>query len=121
MKQFIIVLLVSLLIPIACISQTIYPQKVNDSLILITAKQLKQSNLIFAEHNTLLIQNDLLSKRVSTLKQLNNNWKTTDSIKTVNYNDSIKTMNKKFKVYKTKRTFKEIIVGILVVAGIILY
>ena len=90
-------------------------------MILITAKQLKQSNLIFAEHNTLLIQNDLLSKRVSTLKQLNNNWKTTDSIKTVNYNDSIKTMNKKFKVYKTKRTFKEIIVGILVVAGIILY
>lgn len=77
--------------------------------------------MIFAEHNTLLIQNDLLSKRVSTLKQLNNNWKTTDSIKTVNYNDSIKTMNKKFKVYKTKRTFKEIIVGILVVAGIILY
>lgn len=77
--------------------------------------------MIFAEHNTLLIQNDLLNKRVSTLKQLNNNWKTTDSIKTVNYNDSIKTMNKKFKVYKTKRTFKEIIVGILVVAGIILY
>ena len=77
--------------------------------------------MIFAEHNTLLIQNDLLNKRVSTLKQLNNNWKTTDSIKTVNYNDSIKTMNKKFKMYKTKRTFKEVIVGILVIAGIILY
>lgn len=77
--------------------------------------------MIFAEHNTLLIQNDLLNKRVSTLKQLNDNWKTTDSIKTVNYNDSIKIMNKKFKVYKTKRTFKEVIVGILVVAGIILY
>lgn len=77
--------------------------------------------MIFAEHNTLLIQNDLLNKRVSTLKQLNDNWKTTDSIKTVNYNDSIKTMNKKFKVYKTKRTFKEVIVGILVIAGIILY
>ena len=49
----ILVILFSIFQKTLCFSQTIYPKIVSDSLVLITSSQLKQTNLIFAEHQKL--------------------------------------------------------------------
>ena len=53
MRRILIILLISIFQKTLCFSQTIYPRIVSDSLILITSSQLKQTNLIFAEHQKL--------------------------------------------------------------------
>ena len=53
MRRILIILLISIFQKTLCFSQTIYPKIVSDSLILITSSQLKQTNLIFAEHQKL--------------------------------------------------------------------
>ena len=53
MRRILIILLISIFQKTLCFSQTIYPKIVSDSLVLITSSQLKQTNLIFAEHQKL--------------------------------------------------------------------
>ena len=57
MRRILIILLISIFQKTLCFSQTIYPRIVSDSLILITSSQLKQTNLIFAEHQKLKSMN----------------------------------------------------------------
>ena len=53
MRRILVILLISIFQKTLCFSQTIYPKIVSDSLVLITSSQLKQTNLIFAEHQKL--------------------------------------------------------------------
>lgn len=78
--KFATILLFSLLTPTVCFSQTTYPTIVNDSLILLTSNQLKQTNLIFAEHNMLLKKVDLLESQTQQYKLLVDNCEKKDSL-----------------------------------------
>ena len=82
MKKSLLVLLISLLPLMSSFSQTIYPKLLNDSSVVISAKQLKQTNLIFLEHQYLKNINGELNKQVSYYRILCNNYQGTDSLKT---------------------------------------
>lgn len=78
--KFASILLLSLLTPTVCSSQTTYPTIVNDSLILLTSSQLKHTNLIFAEHQMLLKKVDLLESQTQQYKLLVSNYEENDSV-----------------------------------------
>ena len=97
-------------------SQTTYPKTLNDSLIVITPLQLKQTNLIFLEHYKLKRQVPELEKKKLYLNKINKSFETSDSIKsTIIKNDSIiisidrqhiKDLNKQItKINKKKRNW----------------
>ena len=62
-------------------SQTTYPKLLNDSLVVITPQQLKQTNLIFLEHQKLKFDNQELSKEIISYNNLVDNYKKSDSIR----------------------------------------
>jgi len=81
MKRIVILLLVSLLQMTVTFSQNIsYPRQINDSIVEITAKQLKQTNLIFIEHKSLKSENKELNFQIDKYKDLVNNYEQQDSI-----------------------------------------
>lgn len=80
MRQFVIILLLNLLTPIVSHSQTTYPI-IKDSLVIITPRQLKETNLIFSEHEMLLKKVPLLTNQISTLEKLNKTYIEQDSIR----------------------------------------
>ena len=51
MKKILLILLISLLGTTSSFSQTTYPKVTKDSLVVITPQQLKQTNLIFTQHD----------------------------------------------------------------------
>lgn len=109
-SKFTIALLLSLLIPTASFSQDTYPKIVNDSLILLTSNQLKQTNLIFAEHNMLLKKTDLLESQIVQYKKLVKNCEENDSLcsELLVYNEKLyleklSTVNKQLKKETKKR------------------
>lgn len=91
---------------ISCFSQDIYPKKLNDSLVVITADQLKQTNLIFLEHSKLSNENKLLYDKINLLDSLNSNYVKIDSINTIKINN----LNKELKA-KSKKSYKGYIIG----------
>lgn len=110
MKRSIILLVLSLLTAIASFTQTTYPKNLNDSLVVITAEQLKQTNLIFIEHDHLMKENVLLKSKISLQDSLIYNYSQIDSIQKnniikltdqVNFaNSKINRLEKQFKIYK---------------------
>ena len=110
MKRSIILLVLSLLTAIASFTQTTYPKNLNDSLVIITAEQLKQTNLIFAEHDYLTKENVLLKNKISLQDSLIYNYSQIDSIQKNNIvkltekvdfaNNKINKLEKQFKIYK---------------------
>lgn len=64
-----------------CSSQNIYPKLVNDSLIVITPKQLKSTNLIFLEHKKLKLEKVELIKQVDSYALLTANLAKADSLR----------------------------------------
>lgn len=92
-KKTLVLFLVSLLIPIASFSQTIYPQILNDSLIVITPTQLKQTNLIFSEHSyyTKLVLE--LQSKITNLQSINNIWEQSDSLQKEKINTCMQIIN----------------------------
>lgn len=110
MKRSIILLVLSLLTAIASFTQTTYPKNLNDSLVVITAEQLKQTNLIFIEHDHLTKENVLLKSKISLQDSLIYNYSQIDSIQKnniikltdqVNFaNSKINRLEKQFKIYK---------------------
>ncbi len=57
-----------------------------DSTVSVTALELKETNLIFIEHNKFRIENDLLNKQCVNYQNIINNQQQTDSIKTIQLN-----------------------------------
>lgn len=81
MKRSIILCLLSLLTVIVCFSQSTYPLILNDSLIVISPTQLKQTNLIFLEHKKLSLENSELKTQNENYGKLIFNYQVSDSVK----------------------------------------
>lgn len=115
LKKIIIALLMSLMIPILSFSENISNNNQNeDSLIWITAKQLKQTNIIFLEHKKLLQRDSILSQQVLNLEQVYINYNKIDSLRQEQLliaqqqikADSIKMVAMDKKIKKSKRKIK---------------
>ena len=70
MRRILVILLISIFQKTLCFSQTIYPKIVSDSLVLITSSQLKQTNLIFAEHQKLKSMNVQLDAKIDLQEEI---------------------------------------------------
>lgn len=106
----------------ACFSQNIYPRILNDSLIVISPTQLKQTNLIFLEHNKLILENRELKSQLNNYSDLVLNYQTNDSIKNTQisllrsnldkYNTIIETQNTQIKKLRSfNKLYKGITIG----------
>lgn len=106
----------------ACFSQNIYPRILNDSLIVISPTQLKQTNLIFLEHNKLILENQELKSQLNNYSDLVLNYQTNDSIKNTQisllrsnldkYNTIIETQNTQIKKLRSSnKLHKGITIG----------
>lgn len=62
-------------------SQITYPKLVNDSLVVITPKQLKITNLIFLEHRKLKLEVPELNRQIDSYALMTANLNKTDSIR----------------------------------------
>lgn len=83
MKRFGTLLLVILLATITSFSSNICQKTEQDSIVSITSKQLKETNLIFVEHSKLLVENNLLLKQIENYKLDNFILVKSDSIKSL--------------------------------------
>lgn len=108
MRKLGILLLINLLIPIAVSSQTIskntYPKILGDSIVLITPEQLKETNLIFNEHNLLKTKVPLLERKIQVLTEINYNHSKIDSLRVQEINQYKANVDKLKKSIKIKNT-----------------
>ena len=122
MKRNIILYLFSLLTVTVCFSQNTYPRILNDSLIVISPTQLKQTNLIFLEHNKLILENRELKSQLNNYSDLVSNYQINDSIKNTQisllrsnldkYNTIIETQNTQIKKLRSSnKLYKGITIG----------
>lgn len=95
MRNFILTL--ALWIPILSFSQTTYPKITKDSLVVITHKQLRQTNIIFEEHHNLKRENNLLYEEIVVMDSMINNLEMSSNYYNEcinNYKDSTVIKNK---------------------------
>lgn len=95
MKKIGILFYLILLVTITCSSQNIL-DGIGEETVSITTEQLKETNLIFVEHQKLLNENELLLKQVSNYKLSNELLVKSDSLKSLqidNYNNIIKNID----------------------------
>ena len=107
MKRIVLLLCINLLTAIVCSSQTIYPQIASDSTVIISHKQLKQTNLIFLEHKKFKEVNEELNNQIINYRKLVDNYELQDSLyrERVSYlDDELKISNNK--VHKNSTTIK---------------
>lgn len=107
MKNRLMILLISLMIPICCFSQTT------------SVDTLKIINIIFAERDKLEIENGLLKNEVKSLKELNDLCSQSDSLKSAEidlYKEKSNADERKIKRLKKSRR----LVGIGTGAGAVL-
>ncbi len=107
MKRIVLLLCINLLTAIVCSSQTIYPQIASDSTVIISHKQLKQTNLIFLEHKKFKEVNEELNNQIINYRKLVDNYELQDSLyrERVSYLDNeLKISNDK--VHKNSTTIK---------------
>lgn len=108
MRKLGILLLINLLIPIAVSSQIIskntYPKILGDSIVLITPEQLKETNLIFNEHNLLKTKVPLLERKIQVLTEINDNHSKIDSLRVQEINQYKANVDKLKKSIKIKNT-----------------
>ena len=81
MRKILIILLISIFPKILCFSQTTYPRIVSDSLVLITSSQLKQTNLIFVEHQKLKSMNIQLDVKFNLQEEISSLFNQSTMIK----------------------------------------
>lgn len=82
MRKILILFLLTLLPKIYSFSQTTSELTSLDSIVCITANDLKYTNLIFVEHKTLLAENSLLWEQLGNYKHENNILSETSLLKT---------------------------------------
>ncbi len=96
MKKLVVLLLISLLLPIKSLSQSIS----KDSVLILNPEQVKTINLIFAEHEKFSKDIPLLKTEISTLQSANQNLTKIDSLRVqeINqYKNNIKQLKKSIK------------------------
>ena len=110
-------------------SQTIYPKIVQDSLVIITTTQLKQTNSIFLEHqkysllvpeleykiNLLSESNETLQKSIVIKDEQINNLQDIDALNQIALND----VNNELKTYKRRN--KLLLIGGCTLSGTLLF
>ena len=107
---------------IVCFSQNTYPLILNDSLIVISPTQLKQTNLIFLEHRKLSLENRELKIQNKNYGKLISNYQVSDSVKNEQislltnnlgeYNNIIEKQRVQIeKLQSSKKLYKGIAVG----------
>ena len=99
-KKLSVLLIAIILTTTTSFSSTILNGIENDSTIILTPSQLKETNLIFAEHRKLLIENRLLKDQVNNYKEDNNLLIKADSLRVsqINlYKDWNNSLNKSLK------------------------
>ena len=119
MRRILVILLISIFPKILCFSQTTYPRIVSDSLVLITSSQLKQTNLIFAEHQKLKSMNVQLDAKFDLQEEISSIFNQSAMIKDLQIanleaiNDINKStllnINKELNQYKKKQ--KLLVIG----------
>lgn len=130
MKKRVIVLLLTLLMTITAFSSNTFEETKQDSIVSITSKQLKETNLIFVEHSKLLKENSLLIKQVDNYKHDNNLLLEADSIRNLqienyqamseSYRLQLKTLDQEIKK-KNKTLLIWKIGGVTVSTGLLLF
>ena len=80
-KRLLVTLLITLLATTTSSSSTISSGIEKDSIVSITPAQLKETNLIFAEHRKLLIKSQLLSEQLNNYKEDNRLLIKADSVR----------------------------------------
>ena len=105
-KRLLVLSSATMLMMITCFSSTIY----KDSIIVITPTQLKNTNLIFAEHSKLFKENSLLKRQIENYKEDNKLLIKSDSVRCleINYysdinkelNNSLQKKNKSLFLWK---------------------
>ncbi len=121
-KKLLVTLSTTLLATTTSFSSTISSGIEKDSIVSITPAQLKETNLIFAEHHKLLIENQLLTEQLNNYKEDNKLLVKTDSVRQAqiktykNWNESLtKNLNK-----KNKTLFLWKVGGIIISSGLLL-
>ena len=87
MKRTLIALLIMILARITCFSSTTLISTDPDSIVSVTASDLKYANLIFVEHSKLLKENSLLYQQVGNYVELNNQLTQIDSLRLQQINE----------------------------------
>ena len=123
MKRIATLLLIIILATITCFSSNTLIITPQDSIVSITAKQLKYTNLIFIEHKKLLEENSLLYKQINnyqlevkTLEQIDSIRKSQIINERILYENQIKDLTSK----KNKTITLWKIGGITVSASLVL-
>ena len=123
MKRIVTLLLIIILATITCFSSNTLIITSQDSIVSITAQQLKYTNLIFIEHKKLLEENSLLSKQINnyqlevkTLEQIDSIRKSQIINERILYENQIKDLTSK----KNKTITLWKIGGITVSASLVL-
>lgn len=81
MKKLFVLLLITLSVMTTSFSQSISNGTKKDSIVSITSAQLKETNLIFAEHKKLLTENALLKEQIDNYKEENKYLLKADSLR----------------------------------------
>ena len=130
MKRILMLLLTMILVKTICFSQNISLPIEQDSIVSITASDLKYANFIFVEHDKLLKENTLLNTQINNYKALNDQLMQIDSLKSskiveyqkLNDNYALQIYNLNKEVKKKTITAKAWqIGGITVSFGLILF
>lgn len=87
MKKTLIIFLIMMLMRIICFSKTTSTLIESDSIVSITASDLKYANLIFVEHSKLLKENYLLYQQVENYVELSNQLTQIDSLRLQQINE----------------------------------
>lgn len=70
MKKILILLLITLLVPIYAFSITTSTQTKQDSIVYVTAQDIKYANLIFIEHKKFMRENKILKEQVEDYEKV---------------------------------------------------
>lgn len=130
MKKFVTLLLTILLATTISFSQNTSNEIRRDSIVSITSSQLKETNLIFAEHWKLLRQNNLLSEQIKNYQEENLLLMQSDSLRVMQlqnyerlskaYSLKIDNLNKEIsKKNKTIMAWK--VGGVTVTVGLVIW
>lgn len=130
MRKTLIVFLIMMLTRIGCFSSNTSTPTEPDSIVSVTASDIKYANLIFVEHKKLRVENECLYEQVSNLEELNIQNMRLDSLRveqigeydklTKSYATQIEQLNKDIKKKNVELKAWQI-GGITVSVGLILF
>ena len=110
LRRLLVLLSIILLTTTTSFSLTTLTPISNDSIVYLTREQLKETNLIFAEHHKLLVENKLLEEQISNYKKNNELLMQSNSIKEAqinlyknwngSLNESLEKRNKSLLIWK---------------------